>query len=146
MRRGTRREDAEDLIHDAFIRMQQYCDKGGEVHQPEGFLVRTATRLAINAHRDARADSYTEQRVEELTRLMDTLPTPDEELAAEQCLLRMRAALDRVSSRTRQVFFMHLFDGLSQAQIAEKFGISVSAVEKHVATALAVLAEASLQK
>jgi RNA polymerase sigma factor (sigma-70 family) len=146
MRRGTRREDAEDLVHEAFIRMQLYCENGGEIKQPEGFLVRTAMRLAVNAHRDAHEDLYAKASVDELTLLIDTRPTPDEELAAEQCLMRMRTALDQLSSRTRDVFFMHRFDGMAQAEIARTLRISVSAVEKHVAIALAALAEASLQK
>lgn len=49
LRRGRTREDAEDLIQEAFVRMQEYCERGGRVHQPEGFLVRTVLRLAINA-------------------------------------------------------------------------------------------------
>jgi RNA polymerase sigma factor (sigma-70 family) len=146
MRRGTRREDAEDLIQEAFIKMQQYCEKGGEVHQPEGFLVRTALRLAVNAHRDGHLDLYVDKEVEELTLLIDTNPAPDEELAADECLMRMRAALDGLNARSKEVFCMHRLDGLTQPQIAQHFRISVSAVEKHIATALAALAEASLRE
>jgi RNA polymerase sigma-70 factor (ECF subfamily) len=54
----------------------------------------------------------------------------------------MRNALDSVSRRTRDVFFMQRLDGLSYAQIAERLSISVSAVEKHIASALAILANA----
>jgi RNA polymerase sigma factor (sigma-70 family) len=146
MRRGTGREDAEDLIQDAFIKMQLYCEKGGEIRKPEGFLLRVALRLASNAHRDAHTDLYADKNVDELTLLIDTNPLPDEVLAAEECLIRMRAALDGVNARSREVFFMHRFDGLTQPQIADRFGISVSAVEKHIATALAALAEANLQE
>jgi RNA polymerase sigma-70 factor (ECF subfamily) len=146
MRRGTRPEDAEDLIQDAFIKMQQYCAKGGAVHQPEGFLVRTALRLAANAHRDAHGDLYVDKKVDELALLIDTSPTPDEVFAADECLMRMRTALDGVNARSREVFFMHRFDGLTQPDIALRFGISVSAVEKHIAIALAALAEASLRE
>jgi len=146
VRRGTRREDAEDLIQEAFIKMQQYCEKGGEVRQPEGFLVRTALRLAANAHRDAHTDLYADKSVEDLALLIDTNPRPDEVLAAEECLVRMRAALDGVNARSREVFFMHRLDGLTQPQIASRFGISVSAVEKHIATALAALAQVNLQE
>jgi len=146
VRRGARREDAEDLIQEAFIKMQKYCEKGGEVRQPEGFLVRTALRLATNAHRDAHTDLYADKSVEELTLLIDTNPRPDEVLAAEECLVRMRAALDGINARSREVFFIHRLDGLTQPQTARRFGISVSAVEKHIATALAALAQVNLQE
>lgn len=143
LRRGRTREETEDLIQDAFVKMQEYCNQGGEVRQPEGFLVRTVMRLAINARRDAHPELYVDQKADELTLLIDTNPTPDEVLAGEQCLLLMRDSLDAVSRRTREVFFMHRFDGLSYQQIAQRLQLSVSAIEKHIASALAVLANAN---
>jgi len=141
LRRGRSREEAEDLIQDAFVKMQEYCDRGGQVRQPEGFLVRTVLRLAINARRDEHRDLYVTERVEDLGFVVDGEPTPDEVFAAEECLERMRNALDTVNRRTRDVLFMHRLDGYSYAQIAQQLGISVSAVEKHIASGLAVLAD-----
>jgi len=146
LRRGRTREEAEDLIQEAFIRMQEYCERGGQVRQPEGFLVRTVLRLALNARRDEHRDLYADENVEELTLVVDTNPTPDEVLACEQCLERMRVALDAVSRRTRDVFFMHRLDGLSYAEIAQQMGLSISAIEKHMASALAALATANVQE
>jgi RNA polymerase sigma factor (sigma-70 family) len=146
LRRGRTREEAEDLIQDAFLKMQEYCERGGQVRQPEGFLVRTVLRLAANARRDAHRNLYHEEPVENLTLIVDTTPTPDEVLAGDQCLERMRDALDAVSRRTRDVFFMQRLDGLSYAQIAQRLGVSISAVEKHIASALAILADANQQE
>lgn len=81
VRRGRTREEAEDLIQQAFLKLQEYCDRGGEVRQPEGFLIRTVLRLAINARRDEHRHLYVDTQVEELTHLVDSHPTPDEVLA-----------------------------------------------------------------
>jgi RNA polymerase sigma-70 factor (ECF subfamily) len=145
LRRGRTHAEAEDLIQDAFLKMQEYCRKGGEVRKPENFLVRTVLRLAANAVRDQHRELYSDQCVEELTFILDSNPTPDEVLAEDECLERMRDALDAVSRRTRDVFFMQRIDGFSYAEVAARLGISVSAVEKHVASALAVLANVSEQ-
>jgi RNA polymerase sigma factor (sigma-70 family) len=142
-RRGNSASQAEDLIQEAFLRMQEYCAKGGIVRQPEAFLVRTALRLGMNARRDAHSELYADEEVAEIARVVDTNPTPDEVLAADQCLQRMRDALDAVSRKTREVFFMHRLDGLTYAQIAQLMGLSVSAIEKHMASALATLADAN---
>lgn len=141
LRRGNTRAEAEDLIQEAFLKMQEYCRNGGEIEQPEAFLVRTALRLSINARRDQHRDLYVKENVDDLTLILDTNPSPDEVIAAEQCLKRMSVALDAVSRRTRDVFFMHRLDGLSYSQIAGRLGISVSAIEKHIASALARLAD-----
>lgn len=138
--RGNSRAETEDLIQEAFLRMQEYCDKGGQVHRPEGFLMRTALRLAANARRDAHRELYCDEPIENLTQIIDWAPAPDEVLAGHQCLLRMREALEAASPRTRDVLFMQRLDGLSYAEIAGRLGISVSAVEKHMAKALVILA------
>lgn len=141
LRRGRSRAEAEDLIQEAFLKMQEYCERGGQVHTPEGFLVRTVLRLAINARRDEHRELYTADKVEELTFVLDTNPTPDEVLAGDECLKRMSNALEAVSRRTRDIFFMHRLDGYSYAQIAQRTGLSISSIEKQIAGALAVLAD-----
>jgi RNA polymerase sigma factor (sigma-70 family) len=146
LRRGRTRAEAEDLIQEAFLKMQEYCQKGGEVRKPENFLVRTVLRLAVNAKRDQHRELYSDQRVEDLPFILDTTPTPDEVLAADECLEKMRSALDAVSRRTRDIFFMQRIDGFSYAEVAAQLGISVSAVEKHVASALVVLADVHEQE
>lgn len=143
LRRGRTQHEAEDLIQDAFVKMQEYCERGGQVQRPEGFLVRTVLRLAINARRDEHRDLYSTEKVEELTFVLDTNPLPDEVVAADECLKRMSRALEAVSQRTRDIFFMHRLDGLSYAQIAQRTGLSISSIEKQIASALVMLAEAN---
>jgi RNA polymerase sigma factor (sigma-70 family) len=144
LRQGSTRHEAEDLIQEAFLRMQQYCAEGGEVEEPEAFLSRTVRRLSLNARRDAHSDLYVAQPPEELP-LIDLTPTPDEMLAADECLRKMTARLDAISPRTREVFFLHRVEGYSYAQIAAQFGVSVSAIEKHVARAAAALTDEVLR-
>ena len=55
---------------------------------------------------------------------------------SEDELLRdARAAIERLPERTRTVFLMHRFAGLKYRDIGTRLGISVSAVEKHIARA-----------
>ena len=44
--------------------------------------------------------------------------------------------LDELAPRTREIFLMHRVEGYSCAHIAQHFGISLSAVEKHIARAV----------
>jgi RNA polymerase sigma factor (sigma-70 family) len=134
---GRSREDAEDLIQEAFIRLHQYC-RTHEVRQEEAFLVRTVQNLSVDAHRASHADLYVSDPIERL-QLLDTRPTPDEDLALTQRLDQVRAVLDSLKPRTREIFLMHRLDGHSSGQIAADFGISVSAVEKHIARAVLAL-------
>jgi RNA polymerase sigma factor (sigma-70 family) len=137
--RGATQEDAEDLVQEAVLRLHVYTREGGQVRNAEAFLARTAMNLAVDVHRHARGDMYEREPIEHLN-LVDLSPIPDEVFAAEQRLLKMRDTLDQVSVRTREVFFMHRLQGFSHAEIAGKLGISKSAVEKHIASAVTVLA------
>lgn len=144
LRQGRTRQEAEDLIQEAFLRLQQYCAEGGEVREPEAFLVRTVRRLSLNARRDAHGDLYVAESPEELP-LIDFSPRPDEVLAADECLRKMTQTLDAINPRTREVFFLHRLEGWSYAQIARHLGISVSAIEKHIARAAAALTDEVLR-
>lgn len=126
-------------MQEAVLRLHAYTHQGGQVQNQEAFLTRTALNLAVDQHRHARQDSYESESIETLD-LPDLEPTPDEVFAAEQRLNKMREALERANPRTRDVFFMHRLYGFSHAEIARQLGISVSAVEKHVASAVTVLA------
>ncbi|HEY3851063.1 MAG TPA: RNA polymerase sigma factor [Steroidobacteraceae bacterium] len=138
-RRGRTAEEAEDLVQDAFVRMQEYCREGGCVREPRAFLARTVLNLAVDARRRDRRDLYEKQPIEELY-LVDLTPSPDEVFAADQRLLSIRRSLAGLSERTQTAFFLHRLEGFSYAEIALRLGVSASAVEKHIATAVARLA------
>jgi RNA polymerase sigma factor (sigma-70 family) len=137
-RRGVRREEAEDLIQEGIVRVYEYRAKGGEVREPEAVLVRAVERLSINERRDAHRHLYDKRALEDLV-LRDPGPRPDEILDTQQRLDRVMRILEAVPERTREVFLLHRLAGTSQEEIARQLGISVSAIEKHIARAVAAL-------
>jgi RNA polymerase sigma factor (sigma-70 family) len=139
-RRGQKREDIEDLMQDAFVRLLEYCRTGAEVRDPEALLVTTAQRLAINKVRDGHADRYTPESLETLS-LIDPTPPAEEVFAAAECLRDVRKTLDALGRQTREVFFLQRLHGYSYAQISQMTGMPVSTIEKHVARAMTALLE-----
>lgn len=131
--RGRSPEDIDDLMQEAFLRLQLYC-RDTTVHNSEAFLVRTALNLSAMQGRRAQVGrSVTDE--DEVLAVMDSAPAPDEVYAAQQRVSRVKAGLQRLGPRSREAFLLHRLEGLSYVQIAEQLGISVSMVEKHIARA-----------
>jgi RNA polymerase sigma factor (sigma-70 family) len=132
MRRGRAPQDAEDLVHDAWIRVDAYARKN-QVQNPAGLLMRVALNLSINEHwRQVR------QGVAVLADdcvLADPAPCADAVLLAKERLRRLEAGLQQLTDRTRQLFLEHHREGKPLSQISEEQGISVTAVQKHCAKA-----------
>lgn len=143
-RRGRSREDAEDLIQETFLRVKLYLDEGGEVREPEAFLVRTALNLSRDAYQHEHRHLYARKAVEELS-IPDLAPNPDEVFETQQRLERLKRVLNKAGPRTREIFLMHRLYGMTYVQIADHFDVSLSAVEKHIAKAMALLGEELLE-
>lgn len=137
--RHTRgRGDAEDLLHTAYIRLEQYRTEHA-VENPGAFLVRTAANIAIDIHRHERI--WAPGDVSSDIQRPDEAPLQDEVMAARARLARVKDGLTKLTPRTREIFLMHRLHGMKYREIAVHFGISQSAVEKHIAKAALFLTE-----
>jgi RNA polymerase sigma factor (sigma-70 family) len=140
IRRRTRSDqDAEDLLHSAWLRLFAYRAEN-EVREPVAFLVQTAARLSVDRYRQNKR--FRAEPLESYgATLEDDRPLQDEVLAARQRLRRVKAGLERLPPRTREIFVMHKVEGMKLREIAAQLGITQSAVEKHVAKAVLFLTE-----
>lgn len=136
-KRTDNASDAADMTQDVFTQWLGYQDRA-KVEQPRAFLFQMARNLLRDHWRrqQVRHTVHSEQ--------IDSEPEPlsderDDPMAAAQRLQRLeqlKTVLAQLSPRRREALMLHRFEGLSQAQIAERMGISVSMVEKHIAFAL----------
>lgn len=137
--RGRSADDADDLIQEAFLRLQVYC-REHRVEKAEAFLVRTVLNLSIDLYKLRRNAESISQTLQILN-TSDTVPSAHDVFAGQERLRRMKACLDRLSPRRREVFILNRIEGYSFPQVAEQLGISLSAVEKHAAKALLLVTD-----
>jgi len=131
------RADSEDLLHAAYLRLVRYRAQH-VVENMAAFLVRTAVNICVDNFRHERF--IADVTPEEVGRAENS-PLQDEVLAARVRLDRVREGLSRLTPRTREIFLMHRLDDMKYREIAERLGISQSAVEKHIAKAALFLTE-----
>jgi RNA polymerase sigma-70 factor (ECF subfamily) len=139
MRKGRSREDAEDLIQEAMLRLHVYAKD--DIQNKEAFLRCAVRNLAIDQYRHDRTRISGEVPIEDVDRqspLIAPSPTPDQILADQQRLDAITAFLDAVNPRTREIYLAHR-SGYTYAEIADHMGIATTTVKRHIARAQAAL-------
>jgi RNA polymerase sigma factor (sigma-70 family) len=136
MRRGRTEHEADDLVQEAWIRLATY-EREREVDRPEAFLMRAALNLSIDAHR-TRQTRGEEVLLEDVV-LVDAAPSAEAVLLGRERLARLSVCLGRLNETSRAILLAHRVDGMSYQDIASARGLSVSAVEKHIAKATLLL-------
>lgn len=128
------REISEELVQDIFIKLWNYREKLETSKSIKSFIYAIAKNHVIDFIRkpDVKIfsiDSVHEQRLTEGNMGEESLIFAEE----EKIIFEAMASL---SPRKRQIFELNRIENLTYKQIAERLGISVSAVEKSISSAL----------
>jgi RNA polymerase sigma-70 factor (ECF subfamily) len=135
---------AEDLVQDVYLKIQA-SEPPHDLQSPEAYLYRIGTNLLLD-----RAKQQRRQDAREASWVRATVggdggepaaeePPVDEAVASRERLARLVAAVGRLPPQVATAFRLHKFDGLSHKQVAERLGVSRSAVEKYLMSALRTL-------
>lgn len=136
-RRRVNAAAADDLLQETFLRGFA-AELKNEIREPKAYLFQIANSLVLeNVRRNSRSPT---QALEDCGGT-DVLPDEDQAAAEEWLEGRRKLALfvravAELPPQCRKAFLMRRIDGLQYKQIANRMNISVSAVEKHVTTAL----------
>jgi RNA polymerase sigma-70 factor, ECF subfamily len=112
--------DAEDLVQEAYLRMQQALAAGTEVESPKAYLTTVVTRLAIDHLRSARVRRETYPgpwMPEPMVERLDEAPAESAELS-ESLTIAYLVLLDQLSATERAVFLLHDVFGYRFDEIA----------------------------
>lgn len=123
------RFDAEDLLHAAYLRLEDYR-KNHSVENVGAFLVKTAINIGFDTYRRERLSAKI--RTDAIL-ISENGPLQDEVLVFRNRLIRAKEGLALLHPRTRQILLMYRLQKMKYREIALQIGISQSAVEKHVA-------------
>lgn len=130
-------EMAHDLVQESFERLAVRRSRHPPILSPAGYLIRIAFNLLRNPQ-SIKSRATQEQHLafdEDLHGARD----PHAALEARDMLQRLDNAVLQLKPKTRMIFLAHRVEGLSYAQIAERTGLSLKAVEKQISKALADL-------
>ncbi len=139
-RRVLEHADVDDLVQEVFLRLTRRGDLN-DVANLEGYIFQMAANILRDrlrqrfTHRTGDHEPLDDQQIE------GAAFSPERVLLGRESVDRLRAALLELPQRTREVFFLGRIEGMPYAEIVTRLGISLSAVNKHMAKAMLFIME-----
>ena len=138
-RRVASPTEAEDLTQDVFERVLRSLERR-PIENPEALVFQIAVNLLRDRGRRVRRHGTLEalpsEAVADLADALTVDLSPERVVLGETALADVLAALQELGERTRAIFYLYRLENLKVREIAAIYGISASAVEKHVSKAL----------
>lgn len=139
-RRFGERGFAREVVHDVCVQLLEKQEKEG-VRTPLALLRKITHDNAASRYRGERRRQRWIVAVEALPEVDAQLPSHERQLDASQTLDRLVRAIEGLPPRCQMVFVMHKIHELPQAEVAERLGISLKTVEKHLRLGMAACRE-----
>lgn len=129
---------AEDCLQEVWIKASSGAS--GPIAEPLAYLYRTASNVMLDRRR---AELRATRRDTAWSEAGDDIAPAESEarLIARERLAAVESVLTALGDRTNAIFRRYRLDGASQRDIAAEFGISLSAVEKHLQKAYRALGD-----
>ncbi len=126
---------AEEALHDTYLRLDG-TEALGQIANPAAYLFRAAFNTALNRQR-AETRRLSEVDIETLLHIADDTPGAERILEGRSDLTLLKESMAALPRRQRSILLAARLEGLTRQQIALRFGISVSMVEKELKAAQA---------
>ena len=130
--------EAEDLAQDVLVRVLTHATWKSP-SEAKGYIFRTAVNRWRDRHRRRESHGVVVPINEELEEVGTQSP-PECVLMAREELNQIALALEELNVRTRTVLMLIKLEQMKVATVADMLGISISAVNKHLAKGIARLA------
>jgi len=137
-RRTATEQDAEDAAQESMTKLIRYRES-----EPASAWKQLLYRIAVNVAHDQFRVSTTHCSKQHVAldehEVASREHSPEENAEYEQQVTCLTQAILELPPKCQRVFLLKRVHGMSHAQIADRCGISVKMVEKHLATALVLL-------
>ena len=133
---------AEDVVQDVFLNVWINRDNLNDSSSLKGYLLRSVYNTSLNyLKKEKYARKYSseyQQQIEELGYLFYDPESNEtiQKLYSKDLHKEIQAAIDALPPKCREVFSLSYLGELSNKEIAQQLGISVSTVENHIHSAL----------
>ncbi len=128
-------EDAREVVHQVFINLWEKRSELDLSTSLKSYLFTSVNNRSLNVIRDRK--KFSSEEVPERAGEWDV----STQLEAMELEEKIRAAIDTLPERCREIFELNRFEGLKYSEIATQLDISVKTVENQMTKALKLLRE-----
>jgi RNA polymerase sigma factor (sigma-70 family) len=134
-RKRVAASEIDDLTQDVFLNMHSRRSQT-QIENLEGYLFSVAAHLLARYHTRRRAQGSIAHATANIELQFNQAPSAEDEVLAGEKLQRLVSAVQELPPCARKVFLLHRFEAMTYEAIAQRHNISVSAIEKHIMSAL----------
>lgn len=131
--------DAEDIAQNVFLKLWMQPELWQEQQNISGYLYTVTRNEIFNLFKHQKIKQEYEDKIattQLLSELSNEDSSPLEKLYYDELLLLIEITLSRLPPRTKQIFEMSRFKGLSHKEIADKLKMPLRSVENSIYTTL----------
>jgi RNA polymerase sigma-70 factor (ECF subfamily) len=133
MRRAASHGDAEDMTQELFAKLA--VAETGAMDNADAYIFQMAANLLRDRGRRERVRAHYRASID--TSSVDLEPLdPARVLLGRESLGEVSDALRELPERTRAIFLLFRLEGMKQSELAALYGVSISAVQKHIFKAM----------
>ncbi|MBL9212649.1 MAG: RNA polymerase sigma factor [Opitutaceae bacterium] len=133
--------DVDDLMQETIVRVMRAQESGG-VRSARALLFATARNLALDALRRQKVVHYVPMAGLDASAAFSDESNVVASVAQQEELELLTRIIQSLPDRCRQIFTLRTAYGLTQQQIADRLGVSLSTVEKQTALGIQLCAKA----
>ena len=135
-----RRDEVPDIRQESYARVYEAAQKS-RPQAPKAFLFATAKHLMADRVRRERIVSIQAGGENEYLNVLVDEMSPERRVGANQELVRLARAFDRLSPKCREVVWLRRVKELSQKEVASRLALAEKTVEKHLRNGARLLAQ-----
>ncbi len=128
------REESEEIVQDVFLRLWNRRESLDDSLSLNSYIYTIAKNLSIDYIRRKKVKIFPIDYLNENYFIVHN--KGESNLITHELEIKFDEAIEHLSPRMKEVFKLHRKDNLTYSQISTQLGISVSAVEKNISSAI----------